>query len=543
MKIKLLLVGLIFGMIGISCKDDPKLEGIEERNEVEEIKELTSQDDLEDYFEDIDSTSTRLNNFKSVNSFYIQREFMPLWNDKEAREDLFRSIETIEYDGLFFEDYHGEELQQLLSSLNSENEEQNLRAEILLTDAFIDLAHDLAVGKLNPKEIYEIWGTELNTVNIESLLQKLEKGEKASSILAELAPGHVVYKSLKKALKSYRDDGIKENSSTVIASGKLVKPGENNDRIPDIASRLFELGYYKKSPDSVGIRYTKELQTALENFQKDHGLNTDGVIGNTTIENLNLTTEDRYHQILVNMERWRWYPRDLGEHYIIVNIPDYELYVVKEGDTIRNHKTMVGTEARKTPVFSDEIDYIIYNPTWTIPPTIMKNDVIPGASRDVGYLRKKNIKMYDRSGQEVNPSSVNWSSSSPRSYTYRQPAGPSNPLGLVKIIYPNEYMIYLHDTPSKSLFEKNARAQSSGCVRVENVLDLAKYLIEDQKEFDDEKIDEILKSGKTTHIAMKQEIKVHHFYWTTYQKKDTTRFIDDIYDLDKNLWDLLKPKA
>ena len=180
MKIKLLLVGLIFGMIGISCKDDPKLEGIEERNEVEEIKELTSQDDLEDYFEDIDSTSTKLNNFKSVNSFYIQREFMPLWNDKEAREDLFRSIETIEYDGLFFEDYHGEELQQLLSSLNSENEEQNLRAEILLTDAFIDLAHDLAVGKLNPKEIYKIWGTELNTVNIESLLQKLEKGEKVA---------------------------------------------------------------------------------------------------------------------------------------------------------------------------------------------------------------------------------------------------------------------------------------------------------------------------------------------------------------------------
>lgn len=536
-------MGLVLGIISLSCKDEPKLEGIEERNEVEEIKELTSQDDIEDYFEDTDSTSTKLHNFKSVSSFYSQREFMPLWNDKEAREDLFRSIETIEYDGLFFEDYHGEELQKLLSTLSSENEEQNLRAEILLTDAFIDLSHDLAVGKLNPKGIYEIWGTELNTVNTESLLQRLEKGEKASYILAELAPDHVVYKSLKKALKSYRDVGIIENSTTVIASGKLIKPGEDSDRIPDIASRLFELGYYKKSPDSVGTRYIKELQTSLEDFQKDHGLNTDGVIGNTTIENLNLTSEDRYHQILVNMERWRWYPRDLGKHYILVNIPDYELYVVKDGDTIRNHKTMVGTEARKTPVFSDEIDYIIYNPTWTIPPTIMKNDVIPGASRDVGYLRKKNIRMYDRSGKEVDPSNVNWSSSSPRSYTYRQPAGPSNPLGLVKIIYPNEYMIYLHDTPSKSLFEKNARAQSSGCVRVENVLDLAKYLISDQKEFDDEKIEKILKSGNTTQIAMKQEIKVHHFYWTTYQKKDTTRFIDDIYDLDKKLWNLLKPKA
>ena len=151
-----------------------------------------------------------------MNSFYTQREFMPLWNDKESREDLFRSIETIEYDGLFFEDYHGEELQQLLSSLNRDNEEQNLRAEILLTDAFIDLAHDLAVGKLNPKKIYEIWGTELNTVNTESILQRLEKGEKASSILAELAPDHVVYKSLKKALKNYRSSVVRFRFSIVV---------------------------------------------------------------------------------------------------------------------------------------------------------------------------------------------------------------------------------------------------------------------------------------------------------------------------------------
>ncbi len=526
-----------------SCKDEASPKGIEERNEVEEIKELSSQDDIEDFFDDNDSTSASIKNYSSVNSFYSQREFMPFWNTKEAREDLFRSIETIEYDGLFFEDYHGEELQQLLSSLNSENEEESLRAEILLTDAFIDLSHDLAVGKLNPKEIYEIWGTELNTVNTESLLKKLEQGEKASAILKELTPDHIVYKSLKKALQDYRDNGIMENSSTVIPTGKLVKPGETNDRIPSVANRLFELGYFTKNPDSVNTRYTKDIQTALEDFQKDHGLNVDGMIGNTTVENLNLTTEDRYHQILVNMERWRWYPRDLGDHYIIVNIPDYKLLVVRNGDTIRNYKTMVGTEARKTPVFSDEIDYIIYNPTWTIPPTILKNDVIPGASKSLGYLKKKNIKMYNGSGQEVDPSTVNWNSSSPRSYTYRQPAGPSNPLGLVKIIYPNEYMIYLHDTPSKSLFEKNARAQSSGCVRVENVLELAGYLLKDQEQYTQQKIDDILKSGKTTQIAMKQKVKVHHFYWTTYQENDTTRFIDDIYDLDKKLWEKLKPKA
>jgi len=543
MKYQLYLWGVIFGMLTISCQNDPKPEGIEEKHEVAEIKELTTKDDLQEFLQETDSIDSGLHNYTSVNSFYKEREFTPLWATKEAREDLYRSIETIEYEGLFFEDYHGEELQKMLSTLNSENEEQNLKTELLLTDAFLSLAHDLAVGKLNPKEIYEIWGTTLNSFNAQDALERLEKGDKASSILNDLSPKHIVYQSLKKALRNYRDDGIIENSSTIIDPGKLVKPGEHNERLPQVAQRLYELGYYKNNPDSVKTQYSKDVQLALEEFQQDHGLNVDGMIGNTTIENLNLTTEDRYHQILVNMERWRWYPRDLGNHYIIVNIPDYELYVVKNDDTIRSHKTMVGTEARKTPVFSDQIDYIIYNPTWTIPPTIMKNDVIPGASSNAGYLKRKNIKMYDRSGKEINPGEVDWSSSSARSYTYRQPAGPSNPLGLVKIIYPNEYMIYLHDTPSKKLFDKNARAQSSGCVRVENVLDLAQYLISDQDKYDEEEIEKILKSGKTTQIAMDQEIKVHHFYWTTYLEDNTTKFIDDIYGLDQELWKLLKPKA
>lgn len=169
--------------------------------------------------------------------------------------------------------------------------------------------------------------------------------------------------------------------------------------------------------------------------------------------------------------------------------------------------------------------------------------MIPGASRDIGYLKKKNIKIYDGSGKAVDPSSVDWSSSKARSYTYRQPAGASNPLGIVKIIYPNEYMIYLHDTPSKKLFENNARAESSGCVRVEDAQGLAAYILSDQDKYDQDKIEEIIKSGKTTEIPVTQTIKVHHFYWTAFQNKDTTVFIDDIYDLDAKLWDLLKPEA
>ena len=538
-----LLFALCCLLLITGCKDDKEEPGIEERNEVEEIAYLTDADEIEEFFEDKLEKAEIIYHPEDISEFYRENDFQPIWSNRKLREDLFRNIENIEEEGLFFEDYHGEKLLELLSSLDTNSEEENNFLEILLTDAFFQLSKDLGTGKLNPKEIYRIWGSPLNEVHPKELLNSAISNENIAEVLDSIKPNHIVYKGLKKALKEYKKTDWRNAPATSIEAGKLIRPGESDDRMFYITKRLSELGYYQETIDSTNIQYIESVQNALKEFQKDHDLQIDGLLGNTTIKNLNYTKEDRLHQILVNLERWRWYPRDLGEHYIVVNIPNYELTVVKNDDTIRTHKTMVGTEVRKTPVFSDEIGYIIYNPTWTIPPTIKKNDVIPGASRDINYLRKKNIKIYDGSGTMVDPAEVNWNSSKARSYTYRQPAGPSNPLGVVKIIYPNEYMIYLHDTPSKKLFENNARAQSSGCVRVEDALSLAEYLLSDQDKYDEEKITEILESGKTTKIPVTQKVKVHHFYWTAFQKKDTTKFIDDIYDLDQNLWNLLKPKA
>ena len=523
-----------------SCKDEGSTPGIEERNEVVEIAELTRAGRIEDYLEE---SSDSLYNREAVSNFYEENDYEPVWNSRELRENLFRNIENIEAEGLFFEDYHGEKLQNLFRSLNSNSDEANTSLEVLLTDASLKLIDHLATGKLNPEEIYEIWGTPLNKIDPKGLLKKAISEENIQMAFDSVRQDHLVYHRLKKALNQFKKSGISEDSTTHIPSGKLIRPGETDKRITFVKKRLAELGYYQGSLDSLQLEYDEEIQEAVKAFQREHGIQIDGLLGNSTISNLNLTRRDRYHQILVNLERWRWYPRNLGEHYIIINIPDYKLSVVKNGDTIRSHKTMVGTEARKTPVFSDEVAYIVYNPTWTIPPTIKKNDVIPGAARDLNYLKNRDIKIYDRNGKNINPSEVNWSSPEARNYTYRQRAGSSNPLGLVKIIYPNEYMIYLHDTPSKNLFEKNARAQSSGCVRVQDALDLAEYLLSDQEKFDNENIREIISSGKTTEIPVKQAVKVHHFYWTASYEKDTIRFIDDIYNLDKQLWESLQPET
>lgn len=526
----------------VACKKGKESPGIEERNDVKEISVLTRAGRIEDFLNEIENSEIKLHNPSALSEFYEANEFTPVWNNRELREDLYRNIEKIEEEGLFYEDYHGETLQRLLSSLNTNSKVENNILEVLLTDSFLHLSKDLATGKLNPKEIYNIWGTPLNEIDSKGLLRKAISEGDIQKALDSVRPNHIVYNGLKVSLKEFKKSGIEEDSPTSIPSGKLIRPGESDARIKQVAKRLAELGYYAEA-DSISIEYDETLQKAVQNFQEDHGLQVDALLGNTTIANLNLTRRDRYHQILVNLERWRWYPRELGAHYIIINIPDYNLSVVKNGDTLRSHRTMVGTEVRKTPVFSDQVQYIVYNPTWTIPPTIKRNDVIPGAARDLAYLRKKDIKIYDREGNLVAPESVDWKSAAARSYTYRQRAGASNPLGLVKIIYPNEYMIYLHDTPSKDLFKKNARAQSSGCVRVQDALDLAEYLLSDQEKYDSDKISEIIKSGKTTEIPVKQQVKVHHFYWTAFRENDTTRFIDDIYKLDQDLWNRLKPEG
>ncbi len=525
------------------CKEDRKDPGIEERNEVEEITLLTDSGNIEDFLEDLEETNNSLYQPEKVSEFYREHEYEPIWSNRALREELFRNIENIEEEGLFFEEYHGDKLQQLLSTVDTNSESDNDLLEILLTDAFLKLSEHLATGKLNPKKIYDIWGSPLNEIDSKKLLHKAISESGIQKALDSVKPNHIVYQGLKQALREFKRTDWRNAPATRINSGKLIRPGETDDRIYSVTKRLAELGYYRGTIDSTNIKYTDSIQNALKEFQKDHDLQIDALLGNATIKNLNYTKEDRLHQLLVNLERWRWYPRDLGDHYIVVNIPNYELTVVKDGDTIRKHKTMVGTQVRKTPVFSDEIGYIIYNPTWTVPPTIKKNDVIPGASRDPGYLRKKNLKVYNRNGELLEPDQINWSSPQALSYTYRQPAGASNPLGLVKIIYPNEYMIYLHDTPSKKLFENNARAESSGCVRVDDALGLAEYLLSDQEKYNEDKIAAILKSGKTTEIKVNQKVKVHHFYWTAYQKKDTIRFINDIYELDMKLWDLLKPQV
>lgn len=530
----------------MACKDQEKgQEGI--INSISEAAESVSNPNpipslaAEDIKAAIDSAGSEgLLFLEETEKFYTKRNFAPAWASSENRTSFYEELQKAEKDGLSFNDYHGAQLKELMETSNlSKNE--GTRLEILLTDAYLELGHHLYYGKINPEDLHRIWDVKKDSIDVaEGLEEGLEKGEIEES-MAQLRPQHEVYKGLRRSLAEQREENKKdEEEFEKIPLGGIVRPGEQDKRIPVLKERLEKMGLLTENLDTIRNNYTKELVAAVKEFQEQRGLTVDGILGNSTIKELNMNQEDRLDQILVNLERWRWYPRDLGNHYILINIPQYKLSVVKENDTIREHDIIAGTKSRQTPIFSDSLQYIVLNPTWTLPPTIKTQDVIPKAAKDPSYITRNN--MYVSSPEEgiLDPHSIDWSSPDVRSYTFTQRAGSSNPLGRVKIIYPNRYSIYLHDTPSQWIFEQNARAASSGCVRVEDALDLSAYVMNDQEEWDQERIQKAVETGKTKQVKIKQPIQVHHFYWTAWRDRGKTVFVEDVYELDKKIAVALK---
>lgn len=470
-----------------------------------------------------------------VQSFYAARGGKAFWTTDELRKVYLDKLSEIEREGLHPEDYRLKALQQLQETA-PESPKDHAHFEILLSDSFLNLAHDLYYGKLDPVEFHWIWDVERDTLDIDSLVQSVENSNHLVALLDELRPNHQVYQGLIESLAEIRVSLQQEQPVfDPIPMGEAIEPGDKDPRIPAIAARLQQLGLLEDSVDSTSTVYSPELEEAITNFQKSKHMAADGIIGKTTLRELNMTLEDRYRQVLVNLERWRWYPRDLGQHYIMINIPQYQLAVVKDGDTIKRHNVIAGTRQRQTPIFSDQLDHIVLNPTWTLPPTIKAEDVLPKAASDPSYFTKNDMVVSSPQGDPVDPSTVDWSSSDARNYVITQRPGATNPLGRVKIMYPNQYSIYLHDTPAQGLFERSERAASSGCVRVEDALDLAQYVVQNQPKGTKQEIDSILKSGKTTNVSISQPIKVYHFYWTAWREGGETIFTEDVYAMDQKI--------
>jgi murein L,D-transpeptidase YcbB/YkuD len=284
--------------------------------------------------------------------------------------------------------------------------------------------------------------------------------------------------------------------------------------------------------------YSGAIVEAVKAFQQRHGLAADGAIGPTTLTAMNVPVEARIEQIRVNLERARWVFYDPESEFLVVNIAGFELYLVRRGEVVWRARVQVGRPYRSTPIFASTMTYLVFNPTWTVPPTIFRQDFLPQLRKDPSYVTARNIDLIDRGGSRVPPDTVDWSAGTSFPYQLVQRPGPNNALGRVKFMFPNEHFVYLHDTPSRDLFERESRAFSSGCIRVENPLELAELLL--GRKWSRERIDALIARGQTETVFLDDPIGVKLLYWTAeVDAKGVVKFFPDLYGRDPELIEAL----
>jgi L,D-transpeptidase YcbB len=484
--------------------------------------------------------------------FYLERTYRPAWSDNngplQIADSLLSAIKNAYIDGLIPADYHLDKIEELLKII-VEHRRNNLPLnhlrlvdlDLLLTDAFLILGSHLHGGRVNPETFDPEWHPSRHSIDLTSVLEDAINNRAIQQSLNNLLPDHPEYFRLRDFLERYRM--VLDNGGwPEIPLGPTLRQGDTGPRIKALRERLMLAGDLEEDIISDPYLFDESLENGVIRFQRRHGLDPDGIVGRETLAQLNTPVEERLKTVFVNMERWRWLPANLGQRYIIVNIANFELDVIEQGDRVMNMRVIVGRNYRRTPVFTGLMTYLVFSPYWNIPPGITANDVLPQVRKDIAYLAKNNIKVFQGWGaetREINPVSVDWSAITPRNnpYRFRQDSGPNNSLGLVKFILPNKFNVFLHDTPARELFSRVQRDFSSGCIRVERPSELAEYLLSDRSEWTHNAIVTAMHSGVERTVTLARQIPVHLLYWTSWaDEHGIVHFRRDIYDRDERLY-------
>lgn len=476
--------------------------------------------------------------------FYGDPKCLPAWSNESgiAPQTLYmiHAIKRSAADGLDVYDrrYHLESILTLMGMIRSENPVSNnvvllAQLDILLSDAYMVLGKHLYGGVLPPEGASESWkfAAKKSPDFAVRLRQALLKGDIPGS-LDTLSPDSPSYQGLKTALARYlriQEEGGWEELPT--SDPKRLR--KESGFIEEVRERLRGEGDLAADENS-----DEGFQEALVAFQRRHGIKADGIVGSETLAKLNRPVEEKIQAIRLNMERWRWMAPMRETSYIAVNIPDFSLSLIEEDAAVLTMRAILGKEGRHTPLFSATMRYIVVNPYWQVPATILREDIIPKMAKNSRYLKEEKIRMFkysDEKGErEINPAAIDWKHISAERFPYllRQDAGEKNVLGRIKFIFPNPYDIYIHDTPHKNLFEKQKRSFSSGCIRVEEPLLLAKYLLEEGAG----EVEALVEGGKTKTIVLPEPVKVYIGYWTVWtQGEGEVQFRDDVYGYDREL--------
>jgi murein L,D-transpeptidase YcbB/YkuD len=400
-------------------------------------------------------------------------------------------------------------------------------------DAFLRMASHRAYGKVDPATLDPNWNFARPLVTANPLREVTRAMDSASPVhsLDVLLTEPDFYHNLKAALARYRE--IAANGGWhEVESGPALKSGMTDPRLPEVRARLRVTDDLTAPDPPDPSLFDADLKRAVEAFQHRHGLAADGVIGPSTLAAMNQPVARRIDQIRVNLERARWVQRDLPPDFVLVNIAGFRAYLVRGGRVTWSARVQVGKTYRETPVFRDEIEYIVFNPTWTVPPGILREDIIPQARTDPDIIGRKGLRVLDQEGREVDPQAVSWSAAG-FPYVLRQDPGPDNALGQVKLMFPNEHLVYLHDTPNKALFDRPQRTASSGCIRVERPLELTELVLSGNQGWNRTRIDQVIASNQTKRVDLDRPIPVLILYWTAEVAEDgRVAFRDDVYGRD-----------
>ncbi len=413
--------------------------------------------------------------------YYSDRDFKPIWTRdsgaKTKAKVLLNVLKAAADHGLDPRDYSIDEIEERLDSTDPE---QLAELDLLISDVFADYGRDLAKGRIDPASTSSEIHVKPKGPGPLSLIDGAEDAEDIEPYLATVAPSAWEYGALKGGLADYRAIAA-AGGWPALPEGPTLKPGMDDARVPVLRKRLSATGEFKGDANDPATVYDEALVDAVKAFQERHGLNGDGAIGPGTFAALNVPVEDRIAQLIINLERRRWIEDDLGKEYVFVNLADARLQVLRksgtENEVVHEARLVVGEPTRRTPVFTEDMSFVVFNPYWEVPPSIANNEYLPKLRKDPGYLAKQDIRILSASG-EINPWSVNWSSVKRLPYRLRQDSGEGNALGRIKFMFPNPYNIYIHDTPSKRLFEKEQRFFSHGCMRVQHPALLAEVLAE-----------------------------------------------------------------
>ncbi|MFU8832898.1 MAG: L,D-transpeptidase family protein [Wenzhouxiangella sp.] len=478
---------------------------------------------------------------EALNDLYGRQDWRPAWLDQARGHDTLRPLiellQTAGEHGLDPDDYH---LSEIRRCIGAERPEHRARLDVLLTDALLRYSRDLRTGISELDRHDRQWHYDPPAFDAVGFVEELATVPDPVTELAALAPPHAGYRHLARALHDLerrRDQGERWPQ---LPAGPLLRAGDHHPQIELLRRRLAAEGVEQvPAPQADPRALDPPLAETLAQAQRRFGLAADGVLGPATRRALNRTLDERIEQVRLNLDRWRWLPRNPGKRYILVNLARFRMDLIEDGVSVMTQKVIVGQPYLSTPAFAGEMSYLVFNPYWEIPPNLGRRSVVPKQLEDPAYFRDKGIEVLtgwdDPETLSLDQVDLAGHQRRERHYRLRQAPGPENALGKVKFMFPNRFNVYLHDTPERELFDQDVRAFSSGCVRIERPLELAEYILGRQGWNSDQVRQRFEKANDYT-VSLDEPLPVYLGYWTTWVEDDGRLvFTEDLYQRDEQL--------